>query len=114
MKFIRLYHLGNSTVVEIFPDMYIEWQPKTEQEIKTKLNEFKHVEQRIQKKCVVVIDCDKTIYIDKLNFILLLKMIDGIQFDLSVIMKNCNMYLKTLVGNLKLRKNIKVYFNDIY
>lgn len=115
MKFIKLYHLNNSTVIEVLPDNYVEWQPKTFDQIDEKLAEFSVVAQRIQKKCVVVIDCDKTVHFDRINFVLLNELLQrSIQFTLIVIMKKCNSVIKTLVQNMKLQKNIRVYFNDIY
>lgn len=114
MKFIRLYHLGNSTVVEVFPDMYINWQPVSENQVKEKMEEFQIISKRIQKQCVVLIDCDKMIYFDKINFVLLKNMISKINFQLKVIIKNCNEKIKNLINHLNLSKNIIVYFNDIY
>jgi hypothetical protein len=114
MKFIRLYHLGNCSVVEVFPDEYIKLQPHTDDSISIFLKQFENIERRIQKKCVVLIDCDKAIHFDKINFILLIKMIHNIKFPLIVIMKKCNANLKKLVESLDIPKNISVYFNDIY
>lgn len=114
MKFIRLYHLGNCSVVEIFPDEYIKIQPNTFENIPEFMKLFKKVESRIQKNCVVVVDCDKTVYFDKINFIVLIKMIHNIKFPLIVIMKNCNYAVKKIIESLDIPKNIRVYFNDLH
>lgn len=111
---MKFYHMGNSTVVEVFPDEYIKWQPVTEDDIPSKIQMFENVSRRIQKKILVIVDCDKMVHFDKVNYILLKKMVSGIDFPLIVIMKNCNNKIKTLIENLKLQKNITVYFNDIY
>ena len=114
MKFIRLYNVNKSSVLEIFVDEYIKWQPKTEYEIPEKMIQFKKVCDRIQDKCIILIDCDKAIYFDKVNYILIEKMISNIHVNLAVIIKNCNPQIKNLVNSLKIPKNIRVYFNDIY
>lgn len=114
MKFIRLYHVDKTSVVEIFPDEYLHWQPKNIHEIDDKLSQFLHVTNRIRNACLVIIDCDKAIQYDKLNYVLLEEMISHIDKSIAVIMKNCNTQLKNLVNSLRIPKNIKVYFNDIH
>lgn len=114
MKFMKLYHVNETSLLEIFPDEYIKWQPITETEISEKIIIFSKVSERLRKKCLVVIDCDKAIYFDKVNYVLLEKMISSIDFPLSVIMKNCNDSLKRIINSLKIPKNINVYFNDIH
>lgn len=114
MKFMKFYHMGNSTVVEIYPDEYIKWQPVTEDEIQYKVKILESISKRIQKNIIIIIDCDKMVHYDKVNYVLLKKMISYVDFPLIVIMKKCNKHIKTLIENLKLCKNITVYFNDVY
>jgi hypothetical protein len=116
MKFARLYHLGNCSVIEIFPDEYVKLQPVTFNDVPKFMKLFKSVETRIQRKCVVVIDCDKTVYFDKINFVILLEMIQVVKFPLIVIMKNCNDSLKKVIESIgsSVPKNIRVYFNDLH
>lgn len=114
MKFIHLYHVEQTSVIEIFPDEYIKWQPTTDSDIDEKISHFTKVSNRLRQKCLVVIDCDKAIYFDRVNYILLEKLISHVSINIAVIFKNCNDGLKRIINSLKIPKNIIVYFNDIY
>ena len=114
MKFIKLYHVKQTSVIEIFPDEYIKWQPTTDSEIEKKMSHFSRISTRLRQKCIIVIDCDKAIYFDRINYILLEKMISHININIAVIFKNCNEGLKRIINSIKIPKNIIVYFNDIH
>lgn len=114
MKFIRLYNIDKTSVVEIFPDEYVHWQPKNMSEIDEKLSQFSNVTKRLRDVCLVIVDCDKAIQYDKLNYVLLEELISHVDKNIAVIFKNCNDTLKKIVNSMKISKNIKVYFNDIH
>lgn len=106
--------MDKTSVVELFPDEYIQWQPKNTIEIEDKILQFSDVTKRIRHVCLVVVDCDKAIHYDKLNYVLLEELISHIDKNIAVIMKNCNSQLKNIVNSMRIPKNIKVYFNDIH
>lgn len=82
MDFLRFYPKGRNLFIEFIPDKYIGWQPHTESEIYEKINELVPLIKELREYCVVhntsqvfIIDCDKAIEFDRLNYVLACKMI---------------------------------------
>lgn len=82
MDFLVFYPKGKNIFVEIIPDKLVEWQPKTEDDIQPKLEDlFPLISQlkdySVQNKLdhIIIIDCDKAIQFDRLNYVLLCKFI---------------------------------------
>lgn len=82
MDFLVFYPKGKNIFIEIVPDKLIDWQPKTEDEIENKVKElFPLISQlkdySLQNKVdqIMIIDCDKAIQFDRLNYVLICKLI---------------------------------------
>jgi hypothetical protein len=83
MDFLTFYPKGKHMYIEMVPDKIIQWQPKNEDELKDKLKEASPVVERLRGYCekrgidqTVIIDCDKAIYFDRLNYILVCKFVN--------------------------------------
>lgn len=82
MDFLVFYPKGKNIFIEIIPDKLVDWQPKTDEDINVKLKElFPLISQlkdyslhnRVDQ--IIVIDCDKAIQFDRLNYVLICKLI---------------------------------------
>ena len=83
MDFLTFYPKGRHMYVEMVPDKIIQWQPNTEEEINDKIKEVSPVVEKLRNYCesrgiqqTVIIDCDKAIYFDRLNYILMCKFVN--------------------------------------
>jgi hypothetical protein len=82
MDFLSFYPKGKNLFVEIVPDKYIQWQPNTEEEIPKKITELTPLINQLRSYClqksikqIVLIDCDKAVQFDKLNYVLTCKLV---------------------------------------
>lgn len=82
MEFLTFYPKGKKMYIELIPDKFIEWQPKTESEIPDKIKELSPLIEQIKEYCdtnsvsqVFIIDCDKAVQFDRLNYVLACKFI---------------------------------------
>lgn len=82
MDFLTFYPKGKNLFIEFIPDNYIQWQPNNEEEIQKKVLEIVPVINELRAYCrtrginqVIIIDCDKAINFDRLNYVLACKMI---------------------------------------
>jgi hypothetical protein len=82
MDFLTFYPKGKNIFIEFIPDKYINWQPNTENDISTKIREVVPRINELRDYCrtrgisqVIIIDCDKAIQFDRLNYVLACKMI---------------------------------------
>lgn len=82
MDFLSFYPKGKHMYVEIVPDKLVHWQPTTEDEIKDKIKEASPIIEQLRNYCesrgihqTMIIDCDKAINFDKLNYILVCKLV---------------------------------------
>ncbi len=115
-SFLKISTSGEFTIIEVFPDMYVKWQPVTESQVgeKVSLLESKLKPVLKGKKFLLVIECDRAIFFDKINFVLLSKMSEYLTVPVPVIMRHCGPHLKELVSRVRFSKNLKVYFNDVF
>jgi hypothetical protein len=88
MEFLIFYPKGRNLFIEFIPDKYIEWQPRTENEITEKLKEVIPLINELREYCrlhntsqVFIIDCDKAIEFDRINYVLMCKMVSIINED---------------------------------
>lgn len=82
MDFLSFYPKGKHMYVEIVPDKLVHWQPTTEDEIQDKVKEVSPIIEQLRNYCesrgiyqTMIIDCDKAINFDKLNYILVCKLV---------------------------------------
>lgn len=82
MDFLTFYPKGKNLFIEFIPDKYIIWQPNTENEIDKKVKELVPIITELREYCrtrgisqVIIVDCDKAIQFDRLNYVLVCKMI---------------------------------------
>ncbi len=82
MDFLSFYPKGKHMYIEMVPDKLVNWQPKTEDEIKDKIKEVSPLIEQLRSYCesrgirqTMIIDCDKAINFDKLNYILVCKLV---------------------------------------
>jgi hypothetical protein len=82
MEFLTFYPKGKNIFIEFIPDKYISWQPTTENEIDMKVKELVPTITELREYCkqrdisqVIIIDCDKAIQFDRLNYVLACKMV---------------------------------------
>jgi hypothetical protein len=82
MDFLLFYPKGRNLFIEFIPDKYIGWQPRTESEISEKIKEVLPLIKELRDYCAVhntsqilIIDCDKALDFDRLNYVLMCKMI---------------------------------------
>lgn len=111
-SFLRLHHAPDVTVIEVFPDEYIKWQPLVREDIPKKIETLKKLP--LRKKFVVVIECDRALFFDRINFVLLSEMAKHATTAIPVILKHCGPHLRRIVESVSFpREKISVYFNDI-
>jgi hypothetical protein len=82
MDFLTFYPKGKNMFIELIPDKLIAWQPKTENEIDEKIRDVSPLIDKMKDYCdkhsvtlIMIIDCDKAIYFDKLNYVLACKLV---------------------------------------
>lgn len=82
MDFLKFYPKGKNLIIEIIPDKYVGWQPITEDEIQSKIDELSPTVSELLVYCksnnmneIILLDFDKAIHFDKINYILLCKII---------------------------------------
>ncbi len=82
MDFLIFYPKGKNLFIEFLPDKYIKWQPCTENEIAEKIKEVVPLIQELRGYCqlhntsqIFIIDCDKALEFDRLNYVLACKMV---------------------------------------
>jgi hypothetical protein len=82
MDFLTFFPKGKNMYVELIPDKLVHWQPTTDDEIEYKIKEVSPLVEQLREYCesrkihqTVVIDCDKAIQFDKLNYILICKFV---------------------------------------
>jgi len=82
MDFLVLYPRGKNLFIEIVCDSYIKYQPRTESELDQKATELIPVIQELREYCIknslvqiVIINFEKAIYFEKINFILTAKLV---------------------------------------
>lgn len=83
MDFLTFYPKGRNIFIEFIPDKYIAWQPMTEDDISKKIKEIVPVILELRNYCkrnnisqIIVIDCDKALEFDRLNYVLACKMVN--------------------------------------
>ena len=88
MDFLTFYPKGKNMFIEFIPDKYISWQPNTEEEIPKKVKEIVPIIEQLRNFCIdkqvnqiIIIDCDKAVNFDRLNYILACKMIEILTRD---------------------------------
>lgn len=86
MDFLVFYPKGKNIFIELIPDKLVGWQPKTEDEIDTKVKEVEPLILQLKNYClnnkvnqIIIIDCDKAVQFDKLNYVLVCKLVSKIQ-----------------------------------
>ena len=82
MDFVKFYPKGRNLFIEFISDKYVDWQPKNEIEIESKVMELLPVITELRNHCemynmsqVIIIDCDKAINFDRMNYVLACRMI---------------------------------------
>ena len=82
MEFVKFYPKGRNLFIEFIPDKYVEWQPQTELEIEKKVLLILPVIKELRDHCelnnmsqVIIINCDKAINFDRMNYVLACKMV---------------------------------------
>ncbi len=85
MDFLTFYPKGRNVIIEFVPDKYINWQPQTESDIPEKLEQVGKVIEQLKSYCLqnnisqmIVLDCDKAIHFEKINYVLMCKFITRI------------------------------------
>lgn len=83
MDFLTFYPKGRKMFIEFIPDKYIAWQPMTEDDISKKIKEIVPMILELRSYCsqnkisqIIVIDCDKALEFDRLNYVLACKMVN--------------------------------------
>jgi hypothetical protein len=82
MDFLKFYPKGRNLIIEIITDKYVCWQPTIEDEITSKIDEISPIVAELLQYCktnnmneIILLDFDKAIQFDKINYILLCKII---------------------------------------
>lgn len=82
MDFLVFYPKGKNMFIEIVPDKLVSWQPNTESEIQEKIKQVSPLIDQMKEYCdengtnqIIIIDCDKAIQFDRLNYVLLCKFV---------------------------------------
>lgn len=127
MDFLTFYPKGKNLFIEFIPDKYITWQPNTEDEIQKKLTDIVPVINELRDYCrtrginqVIVIDCDKAINFDRLNYVLMCKTITILTRDYPdpdnilkrVEVRHCNQAITAIYNSSKVLLPKKV--SDIF
>jgi hypothetical protein len=123
MDFVLLYPRGKTLFIEIVCDKYIAWQPLTEHDIDTKVKEVLPIIIELKEYCEtrglsqnVIINFEKAIHFEKINFLLTAKLVRAISvvFPEHTLLKKIEFHhvsqtLKTIYDTVKciLPKKIK-------
>lgn len=82
MDFLIFYPKGRNLFIEFIPDKYVLWQPRTESEIHEKIEELVPLIKELRSYCdlhntsqIFIIDCDKALEFDRINYVLACKMV---------------------------------------
>lgn len=82
MDFLVFYPKGKNIFIEIVPDKIITWQPNTEAEVYEKIKELSPLIDQVKEYSeensvtqIMILDCDKAIQFDRLNYVLLCKLV---------------------------------------
>jgi hypothetical protein len=117
MDFLTFYPKGKNLFIEFIPDKYINWQPNTENDIKSKIEDIVPIINELRDYCrtrgisqVIVIDCDKAIQFDRLNYVLACKMVTVLTRDYPdpsevlkrVEVKHCNQAITAIYNSSKI------------
>lgn len=117
MDFLTFYPKGKNLFIEFIPDKYILWQPNTENEIQNKIEEIAPVISELREYCksrgiyqIIIIDCDKAINFDRLNYVLACKMITLLTRDYPdpsdtlkrVEVRHCNQAITAIYNSSKI------------
>lgn len=99
MDFIVFYPKGKNMYIEIIPDKYIHWQPKTDVELNKKADEISPMIEQLKTYCethkikqIIIIDWDKAIHFEKLNYVLTCKLV----YELGTRFPNCQHILSRI------------------
>ncbi len=115
MDFLKFYPKGKNLIIEIIPDNYISWQPVKEADIEQKSSELIPIIEQLISYCkthrmqeIIIIDFDKAIHYDKINYVLLAKLVhnltvlfpeDGILK--SIELRHCSEAVTTIYKSIK-------------
>lgn len=117
MDFLTFYPKGKNLFIEFVPDKYIHWQPSTEDDTLDKVKEIAPVIDELRNYCksrgiyqIIVIDCDKAIHFDRLNYVLACKMITVLTRDYPdpddilkrVEVRHCNQAITAIYNSCKI------------
>ncbi len=128
MDFLTFYPKGKNLFIEFIPDKYISWQPNTETEIQKKVDEIVPIIEDLRRFCrdkqisqVIIVDCDKAINFDRLNYVLTCKMIEIITRNYpdpddilkKIEVRHCNTAISTIYNSSKvlLPRNVSNIFH---
>lgn len=128
MEFLTFYPKGKNLFIEFIPDKYISWQPNTEDDIQKKVVEIVPVIEELRRFCreknvsqIIIIDCDKAVNFDKLNYVLTCKMIEIITRNYpdpddilkKIEVRHCNSAITAIYNSSKvlLPKNVSNIFH---
>jgi hypothetical protein len=130
MDFVLLYPRGKTLFIEIVCDKYIAWQPLTENAIDTKVKEVVPIIVELKEYCetrglrqTVVINFEKAIHFEKINFLLTAKLVRAVSdvFPEHTVLHTIEFHhvsqaLKTIYDTVKriLPKKIKDVISIIY
>lgn len=127
MDFLTFYPKGRNLLIEFIPDKYISWQPSNENQIEEKIQEIIPVITDLRSFCrnkgmsqIIIIDCDKAINFDRLNYVLTCKMISILTDDYPdpdeilkrIEVRHCNPALTAIYNSSKVLLPKKV--SDIF
>lgn len=114
--FLVFYPKGKNLFIEFVPDKYLDWQPVIETDIPSKVSEVGKIITELKEYCktngisqVIVIDCDKAVQFDRINYVLACKLVTAIHErfpDHEGILKrievrHCHPAIKTIVNSCK-------------
>jgi hypothetical protein len=81
MDFLTLYPLGRNLFIEILCDKYVTWQPQTAEQLDARLDDITKIISELKQYCaerdmfqVAIINFNKAIQFDKINYVLAAKM----------------------------------------
>lgn len=114
--FLVFYPKGKNLFIEFVPDKYLDWQPVIETDIPNKVSEVGKVITELKEYCetnkinqVIVIDCDKAVQFDRINYVLACKLVTAIQERFPdtkgiltrIEIRHCHPAIKTIINSCK-------------
>lgn len=128
MDFLTFYPKGKNLFIEFIPDKYVTWQPNTESDVQSKIEKVAPVIHELREYCrarcvsqIIIIDCDKAIHFDRLNYVLACKMVTALTRDYPdpsnvlkrVEVRHCNKAITAIYNSSKilLPKNVVDIFH---